>query len=348
MLNPLLSNKVSSRLYVSIWLLIAFLHGAFLYFVLAQSLYESGLDSVVFNVIFALWGYNIWYVVKFAGFDPSHVSNTLITHFFSALVLISLWLLIGTGILKLVLGNEADYNLFVASSIYYRAAIGLLFYGLIAINYYMALFYQEVQERKLRESETSRLLKETELNMLKAQINPHFIFNSLNSVSSLTLTNPEKAHEMVVNLSMFLRYTISPQEKKKVKLSEEINAIRQYLAIEKVRFGDRLNVTISSEEALDDMRLPNLILQPLVENAIKFGVYESTEENKIVIACQLKDNLLEVCIQNDIEPDGVPRKGKGIGLSNVKSRLNLIYEETGLIDILAEENQFQVKIRFPQ
>jgi len=348
MINPLIANKVSRRVYIFIWLQIAFLHGAFLIFVLHQPLKESVLDSIVFNVIFASLGFNTWYVVKFAGLNPANVGNTLVTHFFSALVLITIWLLFGSGILNLVLGEGAAYNDFVRDSIYYRAAIGLLFYGLIVMNYYMALFYQEIQEQKLRESETNRLLKETELSMLKAQINPHFIFNSLNSVSSLTLTNPEKAHEMVINLASFLRYTIAPQNNKKVQLSEEINAIKQYLAVEQIRFGDRLNVSIIMDKELDGYDLPNMILQPLVENAIKYGVYESTEENKISIKCKKERDVLVIIIKNDIAIDSVPKKGKGIGLTNVKSRLSLIYGSDDLINIQHEKNQFTVTLKFPQ
>ncbi len=319
-----------------------------MYFVLEQSLLESILDSAIFNFIFSIFGINIWYVVRFAGLNPANVSNTLVTHLFSALILISLWLFVGSGIIKVILGNESEYSSYFSGTIYYRAAIGMLYYALIVLNYYMATFYREVQERKLHESETSRLLKETELSMLKAQINPHFIFNSLNSVSSLTLTNPEKAHDMVVNLAAFLRYTISPQEKKKVKLKEEIGAIQQYLAIEKVRFGDRLDVSVTIEDGLDDLLLPNLILQPLVENAIKYGVYESTDENRITIEGNEQKGQLEIIIKNDIAPDSFPRKGKGIGLNNVKARLKLIYDSDNLLEIENTKSQFTVKIIFPQ
>ncbi len=330
-----------------LWLVIALIQASFLYFFQKQPLELAISDGFIFSFLFALLGYSIWYVVRFSGLNPENISNTIITHIASATLLIGLWLFVGSRFVAMIV-EEFDYKTYFRTTIYYRAAIGILYYSLIVLNYYLANFYREYQEHKLRESESSRLLKETELSMLKAQINPHFIFNSLNSISSLTLTNPEKAHEMVINLSSFLRYTISPREAKKVKLKEELQAIEQYLAIEKVRFGDRLLVSINCEDKLKEFEVPTMILQPLVENAIKYGIYESTEDNSVNIDCEEINNAVKVIISNSFDQDGVPKKGKGIGLENVKSRLKLTYNNEKLLSVSKENSVFIVTLVLPQ
>ena len=348
MINPIATSRSGGKLYLLLWIVIALIHGSLLYFALGQPMNQAIWDAIVFNFLFALFGYSIWYVVRFSGLNPENIGNTIVTHFASAALLIALWLYVGSRFVNMILGPELDYMTHLRPTIYYRVAIGVLYYGLIVLNYYLANFYREYQEHKLKESETNRLLKETELSMLKAQINPHFIFNSLNSISSLTLTNPEKAHDMVINLASFLRYTISPRDTKKVVLEEELQAIEQYLAIEKVRFGNRLIVDITCDDGSAKSELPNMILQPLVENAIKYGVYESTGENHIKINCSKANKAVKIVISNNIDPGAVPRKGKGIGLENVKSRLKLIYDDERLLNIQKTDDLFTVTILIPQ
>ncbi len=348
MINPIATSKAGGKLYLLLWLIIALVHGSLLFFALGQPMDQAIWDAIIFNFLFALFGYSIWYVVRYSGLNPENIGNTIVTHFASAALLIGLWLYVAPRFTGMILGPDLDYRAQFRPTIYYRAAIGVLYYVLIVLNYYLANFYREYQEQKLKESETNRLLKETELSMLKAQINPHFIFNSLNSISSLTLTNPEKAHDMVINLSSFLRYTISPRDAKKVKLEDELQAIEQYLAIEKVRFGSRLNVDITCDDAAAKSELPNMILQPLVENAIKYGVYESTGENHINISCSKAGKAVKVVISNNKDPEAIPKKGKGIGLENVKSRLKLIYDAEHLLNIQKTDDLFTVTILIPQ
>ena len=185
--------------------------------------------------------------------------------------------------------------------------------------------------------------------MLKAQLNPHFIFNSLNSISALTLTRPEDAHEMIVKLSTFLRHTIGHSELDLVTIHKEIDTISLYLAIEKSRFGDKLVVDIEGLDELDEsVILPNLILQPLVENAVKYGVYERLDESKISIRLSLDNNYLIVEISNTTGevPKGVT--GKGIGLKNVQRRLQYIYETGDLIKTKKDKDQFVTTLKIPQ
>jgi LytS/YehU family sensor histidine kinase len=210
------------------------------------------------------------------------------------------------------------------------------------------IFYRNNKENQLKEAELKALVKESELNSLKSQINPHFLFNSLNSISSLTMTQPEKAQEMIIKLSEFLRYTTSNKEEKLTTLDKEISNITRYLDIEKIRFGKRLQVRQSVDDSCRDLKLPGLILQPLLENALKFGVYESTEESVIEIICSCNSSALSVVVRNKWDPDFQSNKGEGVGLKNIRSRLNIIYNREDLFKIRKDQYVFEVTIVFPQ
>ena len=292
MLNPLNSNKVYLRTYILVWVIVMIIHTIILHFVGNTSWAQSITDSVIFNINFAIIGFGIWYVVRFTSLDAKQVFNTIITHLGGSLILVSIWVFASRTALSVIYQSDQTYLNFLSDTIIWRAIIGFLYYTIIAVNYYLIQYYQDFQAQKLRESEMSRLLRETELSALKSQINPHFIFNSLNSVSSLTLSNPGKAQEMVINLSTFLRYMLSSSKTQLVKLSEELRSVKLYLSIEQVRFGDKLNINIECDEETEDLKVPQLILQPLVENSIKYGVYESTDKNSIQIKCLAKSNQI--------------------------------------------------------
>ena len=197
------------------------------------------------------------------------------------------------------------------------------------------------------ESRLREVLKETELNMLKSQINPHFLFNSLNSISSLTITNPDKARDMVIKLSDFLRYSVSHNATSFTTMEKEMANIRRYLEIEKVRFGDKLLFSFNFEGACRNHQIPVMLLQPLFENAIKHGVYESTEQVSIAMNCEYKEGYLEISIINDFDPQAHARKGTGIGLNNIRERLRLLYKNDKLIRTVVEGTRFSVFLSLP-
>lgn len=214
--------------------------------------------------------------------------------------------------------------------------------------YYVMLYYEDLQDKLKVESDLQNLVKEAELTALKSQINPHFLFNSLNSISSLTITNPDKAQEMVIKLSDFLRYSLSHDKNEKTSLEAEIDNLNRYLDIEKVRFGKRLNFVSDVSEKCSDMRIPNMILQPLIENSIKHGVYNSSEEVLVKLKCGISEDYVFVEISNDYDPEAVKKVGQGIGLSNIKKRLQLIYQRQDLLEIKAEKLTFTAKLKFPK
>jgi LytS/YehU family sensor histidine kinase len=161
------------------------------------------------------------------------------------------------------------------------------------------------------------------------------------------MSSPEKAQEMVIKLSDFLRYSLSHDRNETTSLKKELENIERYLDIEKVRFGHRLKYEKSVPDACLQAVIPNMILQPLFENAIKHGVYHSTEEVLIEMRCLPNDQFIELHIQNDFDPEAAKPKGEGIGLKNIRNRLQLIYQRADLLEIKREKISFEVILRIP-
>jgi LytS/YehU family sensor histidine kinase len=200
-----------------------------------------------------------------------------------------------------------------------------------------------------RKADAERLAREAELFKLRQQLQPHFLFNSLNSISALTGTQPEKARHMIQQLSDFLRGTLRKEDHQWSTLAEELEYLRLYLDIEKVRFGYRLQTKIECKEEAMKMKLPSLLLQPVVENAIKFGLYDTVGEVMIIITGRTNNDALEVTVANPFDPDTAqPLQGTGFGLASIKRRLFLLFARHDLLKTSARESQFITTIEIPQ
>ena len=193
------------------------------------------------------------------------------------------------------------------------------------------------------------LLKYSELKALQSQINPHFLFNVLNTMTSLIRTNPEKAREVTIDLSNYLRYNLD-NNVKSVELIKELNQVNTYIKIEKVRFGDKLNIIYDVDESLYNFQIPSLIIQPLVENSIKHGILKKRENGCVKIIVKKIDKDIEVIIEDDgvgIEQTVIDNLDKqiqeNIGLKNVHQRLKLLYGEG--LDIKKLEQGTRIKFK---
>ena len=211
-------------------------------------------------------------------------------------------------------------------------------------------YTQKDQQRTVaQQKEIQQLAKDAELYKLRQQLQPHFLFNSLNSISALTATQPEKARHMIQQLSDFLRGTLKKDEQHKNSLEEELQYLELYLDIEKVRFGHRLKTEINIEENIQQMELPSLILQPVVENAIKFGLYDTIGEVTISITAKKEDETLVVIVQNPFDAETAqPLQGTGFGLASIKRRLFLLFARQDLLQTKTENDHFITTIIIPQ
>ncbi len=245
-------------------------------------------------------------------------------------------------------GDEADYLEMLKASFYLRWAILAIPEILISIIALVVSKLELQEETQKRESSISELSREVELNSIRQQLQPHFLFNSLNSISALVVSQPQKAREMVLQLSDFLRGTIRKDHKVWVSLNEELSYLKMYLDIERVRFGHRLLVQINSEESSEDLKLPQLMLQPLLENAIKHGLYGLTGKVDILIQTSKEQNYLMIQIENPFDEESSPPAGVGYGLSSVNRRLELLFGRSDLLNTSSNSGRFTVILKIPQ
>lgn len=259
------------------------------------------------------------------------------------------WLLLSKWLLKTSLSQYPGYTELLQHSLSIRFSIGFLLLGcitMISIVWYNQL---EQKENEARKTDAEKLAREAELFKLRQQLQPHFLFNSLNSINALIGSRPQEARKMVQQLSDFLRGTIKKEETQWVTLQEELQYLQLYLDIEKVRFGNRLGTEINIDENTTTLKLPSLLLQPIMENAIKFGLYDTTGDTIIKLYAALEENNLVIRVLNPFDPEtSSPKQGTGFGLNSVQRRLYLLFARTDLLTTSAKENTFITIVKIPQ
>lgn len=266
-----------------------------------------------------------------------------------SLALSLVWFLVTHLSLKFIFNSDEAYISMLDHSTVLRFPIGFLMIACMAMLSLLWYAQQEQKEMDKRKAEAEKLAKDAELFKLRQQLQPHFLFNSLNSISALTGTQPEKARHMIQQLSDFLRGTLRKEDNQWSTLKEELEYLQLYLDIEKVRFGYRLQTLIECKEAALRMKLPSLLLQPVVENAIKFGLYDTVGEVLITINGRTKNNALEVTVTNPFDPETAqPLQGTGFGLASIKRRLFLLFLRHDLLTASTNDNQFIITIEIPQ
>ncbi len=260
-----------------------------------------------------------------------------------------IWLIITRVLLWSFFKSDGSYLAMVSNSSTVRYGVAFLMLGCMATMCLLFFTQKEQKEMDGRKVEAEKLAKEAELFKLRQQLQPHFLFNSLNSISALVSSQPEQARKMIHQLSDFLRGTLKKEENQLVNLDEELQYLELYLDIEKVRFGHRLSTIIECEDECKTMKLPPLLLQPVVENAIKFGLYDTTDDITISISAKSINNYLEVVVTNPFDPEtSSPKKGTGFGLSSVQRRLYLLFARNDLVETKAENNLFITSVKIPQ
>ena len=222
----------------------------------------------------------------------------------------------------------------------------LLYLASVALSYLM-LAQDRALEAERKGAELQLLAQESELKALRAQLNPHFLFNSLNSLSALTAVDPARAREMCVLLSDFLRRSLGLGERRLVALREELDLAKAYLAIEQIRFGARLQVSWSVDPATEPALLPTLLLQPLVENAIKHGIAALPEGGTLTLAGELAEGHVILRVENPMDADSPAPQGLGIGLKQVRQRLLGRFGSRARFETLVRDGAHRVTLVFP-
>ena len=264
------------------------------------------------------------------------------------LVLAAISVSLDRWILQYVIQDQT-YRDYIDVSLPLRFFFNALLIAWMAIINILWNIQQEYEENEQRKADAERLAREAELYNLRQQLQPHFLFNSLNSIIALIGRKPDEARNMTFQLSDFLRGTLRKDDQQLIALRDELEHLQLYLEIEKVRFGHRLETQVTYAEECLDMRLPAMIMQPLVENAIKYGLYDTTEGVTICVTCSCSDRLLEIQIENPYDSESnKPRRGTGFGLRGIQRRLFLLFGRTDLLETRSTSHIFTSIIRIPQ
>lgn len=347
MRHPLLAYRERLIVWWLIWLLLTLGQLLLFYYAYGSFTWISIPDGIISMLTYSGIGISLWYPFKYFNTGESKALAVIGNLAINGAISVTLWALITRLLVSLILRENTEYQAYWDATFPYRIGTGAFIYGLIVLSYYLFISLSNLSEKNAKEARLESLVKETELKMLRSQINPHFLFNSLNSVSSLTITDPDKAREMVIKLSEFMRYALSKKDEQPVSLRSELENLRLYLDIEKVRFGDRLSTEEFIEEKCLEIKMPVMLLQPLYENAIKHGVYESTEVVRIKTTVGCKNGFLEIVISNNYDLTPSPVKGTGTGLLNVSRRLDLVYGNRGSLKATKENGIYSVTLFIP-
>jgi signal transduction histidine kinase len=217
--------------------------------------------------------------------------------------------------------------------------------------YFGIKYYRQLQDQREATLRAATLAQEAQLKMLRYQLNPHFLFNTLNAISTLILDSENRtANQAVMRLSEFLRYTLDQDPMKKVTLRQEIEAMNLYLTTEKLRFGERLRLEFAVEDRALEALVPSLLLQPLIENAVKYAVSPSEEGGTIRVEGRARGSMLELAVADDgpgLNTGAAPGAGRGVGLRNTRERLSVLYEDKHRFAALDNKPGLRIELGLP-
>ena len=290
-----------------------------------------------------------WYVSRSMPLQPRGVLNLLIRHSIAAFIYVVVWLqliMLYSELLALFNENTLWRDLF-NQSFPMLTVLGFLLYFLATLFNYLILTLEKTREAEQKVLSSQLSMSQAELNSLKATIHPHFLFNSLTALSTLTLTSPEKAQQVCLQLADFLRYSLKYSKNDSATIKDEIEHIENYLGIEKTRLGNRLNIELNIAPETKNEQVMPLIFLPLIENAIKHGIEQRILGGTLDILLQRSEKSMLVTVKNPIEKGALARPGEGMGLSILERRLNSYYGNNAKLTSFKSEENFIVNIQLP-
>ena len=283
-----------------------------------------------------------WYPARALPLRGSRIAPIVLAHVLAAGLLSSIWLVL-INVWASILGREDV----VAPRTRLFFAIGALLYALATLFHYLLAAAEDARRVEKRELEVKMLAREAELKALKAQLDPHFLFNALNSISALCGSNPASARTLTTLLAEYLRKSLRVGQSESITLSEELELASSYLAIERIRFGPRLEFVQNVDERVRSYRVPPLLLQPLVENAVTHGIGQLLEGGVVQIDATREAEHVRISVENRCDPDRPSSSGTGIGLGNTRRRVQTFYGSNAKIDVVAEPERFRVAMTLP-
>ena len=308
-MHPLLSKPGRLAGYLAARILDGLVLASLLYMQGELVWWEAAAVAGALSVVSAFLCLIPWYTCRYLPWDSAPQARLFLEHFGAAVMHAVAWVLVARLVARaLDLGRALDKAMPVI------IVVGYMVYVFAVVLHYAAAAL-EASRRAGMEA------RDAELRALRAQINPHFLFNSLNSIAALTAVDPAKARQMCIRLSGFLRNTLGMSEKLSIAWGEEVELARAYLDVEQIRFGSRLRVEMDVEDESKPCQVPPLVLQPLIENAVKHGIASLVEGGTIRLHSRVNNDQLEVSVENGFDPESPKARSNGLGLRNVRQRL---------------------------
>lgn len=295
--------------------------------------------AIVPALVFSVVGLASRYACRALPLASNGTSRIVLTHGVSAVVAGGLWLLVWQSWLAALGHPSLDVALL--------AGAGALLYAAIVAVHYLLLEAETAQRAEERAFRYQLLAREAELKAFKAQIDPHFLFNSLNAVAALCGPEAKEARRMTQLLADFFRQTLRVGSLDRIPLGQELELATRYVAIEQVRFGPRLEVSIEASDAARAVEVPPLLLQPLIENAVRHGIASMVDGGRVSVTATMDEDALRIVVTNPADPERSESRGEGIGLQNARGRLEAMFAGRASLQSSEAEGTYRVEIVLP-
>jgi hypothetical protein len=346
-MHPILSHRGRLVGYLLLWVTFGALLGTVIAVTGAGSLRWAELFAIPLAVLMGLQCLPCWYLVR--GMAPTEVPAWRLagTWLSTGSVLLSLWLtaaMLWIRVLKYagLLPNVDPATLIPL--LVFAGCVGIL---IAILGLYSAAAVERSRDAERRALELRALAREAEMSFLRRQLDPHFLFNSLNSVAALIGSDATAARRMCLLMADFFRKSLKFGAQQTIALSDELTMIETFLAIEEVRFGDRLRRSVDVTAEALTMRVPALLLQPLVENAVHHGIAHLLDGGEIRLSAKVRGSLLDIVVENTCDADRPISRSTGLGLANVRGRVESMYGTRARMDVENEPAIFRVLLALP-
>ncbi len=346
-MHPILISRTRMLGYLGVWIAFGLLLSGVMYFGGNAPANWSLMFSVPLAVLLGLQSLSFWYLVQALPPQTTSATKLALLWFAAGIVSLAIWLAISYGWAQFLLPPGAEYPEESFAALPLMVFAGGIAITLAVLGHYLLWAFQRSREAERHALELQVLAREAELKSLRAQLDPHFLFNSLNSVAALIGNDTIAAREMCLLMAQFFRKSLSFGRQQAITLADEISLAETFLAIERVRFGERLRTQFDIAEDVRTVSVPPLMLQPLVENAVHHGVAHLLEGGEVRVRARRRDNFIELVVENPCDPDRPPSRSTGVGLVNVRSRIETLCGHRASVDVDAGESHFRVSILLP-
>jgi two-component system sensor histidine kinase AlgZ len=348
-MHPILSDRGALVLYLVVFLLIGLILAALLRVTGNVQWGAAILFTAPMSLVYGLMCLSSWYVCRAFPLKTTGPIQIVALFLVAGIISSALWILIGEILATLLssfpyaasLSNRSSTQTLLLGG----AGIGL--YLLSVAVHYLVITFELSKDAERRTLELRILAQSAELRALRAQINPHFLFNSLNSISALTTKDPPSARSMTLLLADFLRQTLRFGTDDLIPLREEISLCKKFIDIEQVRFGARLQFEVRIADRAKTCLVPPLLLQPLVENAVMHGIAHLVHGGAILLEADAHADRLRIHLENPCDPERPRAKKGGVGLENVRRRLQTLSDTDARLDVSEHNRTFVADLSLP-